>query len=231
MVKRFIPRLRNDQRKSSILQTALKLIATKGFESVTMQMIAKEEGISDVILYRHFRNIYKILEEILDVFVPMVTKSFKELLDTVKIMVTNLAESLPLITKLYINRIQEFPYFMMFMTKEADKIPQYLQEGDKKSKTKIDFGVYRKILYKDLKLEKVLTDYFQRCKKEGNLRQDLEPEDCTRTILSIFLPLIIRSSLFPTAPPTNEKDFEAIIKRQTKIVLYAFLPPEQQVNI
>ena len=80
MVRRLVSRLKPDQRKKSILQTALKLIAENGYETVSMRKIAKEEGISEVILYRYFRNKAKILEEIFKFYVPIVTKSFQKFL-------------------------------------------------------------------------------------------------------------------------------------------------------
>lgn len=228
MVGRFIPRLKNDQRKESILHTAIKLIAVNGFENTSMREIAQEEGISEVILYRNFRNKYKILETLLEFFVPIVTKSFKEFLQSIEAMVTDLRISLPMIGKMYLNRIQEFPYFIMFITKEGDKIPNYLAKADKKYLDDFDFEAYRKILFEELQLKFVFTKYFTRCKKEGFLREDLLPEDCANIVLSLFLPLIIRSPLTPLNKPLTEKEFEEVINRQVKIVLYAFLPLNKQ---
>ncbi|NHJ04059.1 MAG: TetR/AcrR family transcriptional regulator [Candidatus Heimdallarchaeota archaeon] len=228
MIREFAKRLRQDQRKTSILKTSLMLIAENGYETVSMRQIAKEEGISEVILYRYFRNKSKILEEIFKHFVPIVTKSFQEFLESIKAMVTDLTISLPLIGKLYFNRIKEFPFFMMFITKEGDKIPKYLLEVDKKIQEEFHYEPYRKILYEELKIHEVFNEYFIRCQKDGFLKKDLLPEDCTRTVLSIFLPLVIRSPLFPLDDVPSEEKFEEGIKKQIKIILYAFLPQEKQ---
>lgn len=228
MVREFAQRLRQDQRKESLLHTALKLIAINGYETVSMRQIAQAEGISEVILYRHFRSKGKILENILSLYVPIVTKSFKEFLDSIKAMVTDLRISLPLIGKLYLNRIKEFPYFMMFVTKEGNRLPKYLMKIDKKIQDEFQYEIYRKILYEELKVEEVFTSYFSRCKKDGFLRKDLEPADCTFTLLSVFLPLVIRSPLFPLREIITEENFDSVISNQLKTILYAFLPTDKQ---
>ncbi|MHA1355295.1 MAG: TetR/AcrR family transcriptional regulator [Candidatus Heimdallarchaeota archaeon] len=64
MVKKIIQRLGQDQRKESIIKTAIKLFAELGFDAVSMRTIAKEEGISEVILYRYFRHKFKILRHL-----------------------------------------------------------------------------------------------------------------------------------------------------------------------
>ncbi len=227
MVREFAKRLRKDQRKESILHTALKLIALSGYDSVSMRLIAKEERISEVILYRYFKNKTKVLQGIFEHYVPIVTRSFKEFLQSINAMVTDLTTSLPLIGTLYINRIREFPYFMMFMTKEGDQIPKYLIEADKKFQ-EYKNEPYDKILYDELKIHEVFTTYFKRCQKDGFLKKDLKPEDCTTTVLSLFLPLVIRSPLFPMREPLTDEKFEEVIANQIKIILYAFLPKEKQ---
>ncbi|MBD3189178.1 MAG: TetR family transcriptional regulator [Candidatus Heimdallarchaeota archaeon] len=227
MKDKIMSRLRKDERKNSILQTALKLIAEEGFDSVSMRLIAEKEGVSEVILYRHFRNKYKILQEIFMTYAPKIIQSFRELLDTVKVMVTDLNVSLPHLAKLYINRIKKYPYFMRLIMKESGKIPEYLSKADKKTSIESEEYSYHKILYEDLKIQEVSTNFFKRCQKEGNLRKDLQPKDCTRTLLSIFLPLIIHSPLFPSEEPLSESEFEEVIARQIKIVQYAFIPPKK----
>jgi AcrR family transcriptional regulator len=228
MVRRIIQRLGKDQRKESIIKTAIKLFAENGFDAVSMRMIAKEEGISEVILYRYFRNKYKILESILEIYVPIITNSFKEFLDSIDAMVTDLTKSLPLIGQMYLSRIQQFPYFMMFLTKEGDRIPVLLSQADKKYEDEFNFAAYRKILYDELKLLDVFVNYFKRCKEDGFLREDLEPEDCATTVLSIFLPFVIRSPLFPLVKPLTEGEWKDVVSKQIRIILYAFLPNDKQ---
>jgi len=225
LVKKIIQRLGQDQRKESIIKTAIKLFAELGFDSVSMRTIAKEEGISEVILYRYFRHKFKILEAIFAFYVPIVTSSFKEFLDSISAMVTDLNISLPLISQMYLNRIKQFPYFIMFLTKQGDFIPTLLSRAAAKYKEEYS---YPKFLFEELKLHDVFVDYFTRCKKDGFLRKDLLPEDCSTTLLSIFLPMVIRSPLFPLIEPLTEEEFENVIKRQTKIILYAFLPSDKQ---
>jgi len=210
------------------MNIALRLFAELGFDAVSMRTIAQEAGISEVILYRYFRNKYKILEAIFTHYVPIVTSSFKEFLDSIGAMVTDLNIALPLISKMYLNRIKQFPFFMMFLTKEGDIIPNLLTKAANKYKEKYEFSIFPKFLFEELKLNDVFIDYFTRCKKDGFLREDLLPDDCAMTLLSIFLPMVIRSPLFPLIRPLTEEEFENVIARQTQIILYAFLPPDKQ---
>ena len=120
---------------------------------------------------------------------------------------------------------------MMFITKEGDRIPKYLLDLDSKLQAEFLYEPYRKILYEELKIHEVFNDYFQRCKKDGFLKKDLQPTDCTRTVLSIFLPMVIRSPLYPLDDVPSEEKFEEVISKQIKIILYAFLPDQKQALI
>jgi AcrR family transcriptional regulator len=51
-----MPRLRADQRKQQLIDVATKLFSKNGFEATTTASIAAAAGITEPILYRHFKS-------------------------------------------------------------------------------------------------------------------------------------------------------------------------------
>lgn len=55
-------------RQQQIVETAIKLIADKGIQNLTTKNLAKEIGISEPALYRHFSNKLEILKAVITNF-------------------------------------------------------------------------------------------------------------------------------------------------------------------
>ena len=54
-----------ENRKKSIIQTAMKLFAENGFESISVSTIAKKSGISKGLMYNYFESKETLLKEII----------------------------------------------------------------------------------------------------------------------------------------------------------------------
>src|SRR5438105_3369091 len=50
------PRMTSDERRAAILQAALKLFAEKGFRGATTRELAAAVGVTEPVLYEHFRT-------------------------------------------------------------------------------------------------------------------------------------------------------------------------------
>src|SRR3954453_21480393 len=50
------PRLTSEERRASIVQAAIRLFAEKGFRGTTTRELAAAVGVSEPILYEHFRT-------------------------------------------------------------------------------------------------------------------------------------------------------------------------------
>ena len=56
MAAKTITKVKGDVRREQIVQATLRIIARKGVNSLTTAALAREVGISEANLYRHFRN-------------------------------------------------------------------------------------------------------------------------------------------------------------------------------
>jgi AcrR family transcriptional regulator len=51
-----MPRLKAPQRREQLIEVATKLFARKGYEATTTAAIAEAAGVTEPILYRHFKS-------------------------------------------------------------------------------------------------------------------------------------------------------------------------------
>ena len=47
------------EKQISILESALELFSSKGFDAVPTSLIAKQAGVSEGLIFRHFKNGWK----------------------------------------------------------------------------------------------------------------------------------------------------------------------------
>jgi AcrR family transcriptional regulator len=59
-------RMSGDERRSQLLQIAIKLFSEKGFSGTTTREIAQKAGISEAMVFRHFANKEELYHAILD---------------------------------------------------------------------------------------------------------------------------------------------------------------------
>ena len=68
------------EKQLKILATALRLFASKGVDSTSTSLIAKEAGVSEGLIFRHFKNKEGLLEAVLDMGYSRATEFFESLL-------------------------------------------------------------------------------------------------------------------------------------------------------
>ena len=66
------------ERQLEIIRTAIQLIAQKGIQGLTLKNLAREIGISEPAIYRHYENKIEILVSILDYFLERTMGIFSE---------------------------------------------------------------------------------------------------------------------------------------------------------
>ena len=72
-------RLRAQQRRRSILKAVLKVLSERGYEGLTTNRVARNSGITEPILYRHFSSKEAMLRAVLDEVIQKMTIAFQGL--------------------------------------------------------------------------------------------------------------------------------------------------------
>jgi len=72
----------HDERRREIVRKAEKIIASSGIESLTMNRLAHEVGITDAAIYRHFKSKEDILAAVLDDFSAPLQMVQKTIIDS-----------------------------------------------------------------------------------------------------------------------------------------------------
>jgi AcrR family transcriptional regulator len=64
--RRYAPRMRPEERREQLLDATLALIAEKGYESVSMEGIARRAGVTKPVVYDLFGSLADLLEALLE---------------------------------------------------------------------------------------------------------------------------------------------------------------------
>ena len=225
-------KLKKDQRKESILNTTLNVFNEHGLEATTMRLIAKEEGISEPMLYRFFKNKYEILIEILQSKASVTIDAMDELKQSITGMIPDPKVSLPIIMKLLQKRLFEHKDIVQLFRKEGSNMPEHFKKiramvALKGMKGQIPEFVKK---FQALDLLTSFTDYFTRCKAAGNLREDLEPKYCAQYLFNLirYLPMQHFQPGMSILPPINIQDVNGSIESMLNILLYGLVPAKKE---
>ncbi|NHK30653.1 MAG: TetR/AcrR family transcriptional regulator [Asgard group archaeon] len=221
-------KLKSNQRRESILNTSLKIMSAKGIQGTTMREIAKEEGISETLLYRYFKNKQEVFFGIIQSRADKTFQVIEELGETIKGMIPDPRVTLPLIWKLTKSKIMENKEIIVLMMKERGNLRDYFKDfkparinSEKKS-----FFMHFANRMQKLQLENTLNDYFKRCQDAGNLRSDINPKYVTHVFLQFIGPGSIPAPFMfmGRSIETLEEDIDELVKAQTEILLYGIMP-------
>ena len=64
--------------KNKILEVSLALFAQKGFDGVSVREIAKEVGVRESALYKHYKNKEDILDKIVEEMILIIRKTYEQ---------------------------------------------------------------------------------------------------------------------------------------------------------
>ncbi|MCK5304133.1 MAG: TetR/AcrR family transcriptional regulator [Candidatus Heimdallarchaeota archaeon] len=213
-------RLLKDQRKVSIRKAALKKMLETSVESVSIRAIAKEANISETLLYRFYRNKYAIVYDIFQNEFLGVLEKTEEILDAVKVMVTDLEVSLPAMGKFLKKTLTEYQGILMLNIKESENIEKYILKGKPVGKRKIDKKMGLEIHYFISPTNfKVLIDFFRRSKKDGNLKENLDPEICAMLLLTVVWQTTILNPYRFLHEKIDESYFDLLLDTQIQILV------------
>lgn len=81
MKPRFTKRLPEGERRRSILHAALAVLSSEGYSGMTTARVAREVGVAEPILYRHFSSKREMLRALLDEVITRMMAAFRELIE------------------------------------------------------------------------------------------------------------------------------------------------------
>jgi AcrR family transcriptional regulator len=152
--------------KDRILETALKLFSKKGYLGATTKEIAKEAGIAEVTLFRHFPSKEKLFEEVLNTysFLPIL----KGLLPEISKMPSQ--KALTVIAKRFLDTLDSRKEMIQIMNSEIRRYPEKI------------YKIYHGFIDETIR---TLASYFYAMHKKGNLRK-FDTDSGARAFLGMF---------------------------------------------
>jgi len=165
-----IHRGRGTVRQQQIISAAKKLIVKYGSEHVTVKKMAREIGVSEAAIYRHFSSKKEILSFLLDDLEVTLLAGLE---------IENEADPLAVIEKSLLNQISdsERRKGMAFLV-----IAEIISLGDRKLKKK----AYQVIL----KFLENLQNLLSRAKESGSIRQEIDSAALARLLFGMMQGLI-----------------------------------------
>ncbi|MHA1212180.1 MAG: TetR/AcrR family transcriptional regulator [Candidatus Heimdallarchaeota archaeon] len=223
-------KMKKEQRRESILETALGLFVEKGFEATTMREIAKAEGISETLLYRFFSKKQDVLLGILQTRFLISIKSLEELLEATRGMMPDPKVTLPIIMKLAKNRMTEHRDLFTLFQKERKYIRECFNEMRQTGTlSMLDIGSHVMGQIQNLGIVDTFTDYLRRSQQANNIRKDIDPEDLAKVLLRLFSAKPFPNLKLGGSPDDyfSEEDLDKQFELQLKIILDGILPRDK----
>ncbi|MFO0792968.1 MAG: TetR/AcrR family transcriptional regulator [Candidatus Brocadiaceae bacterium] len=152
--------------KDKILESGLKLFSKKGYLGATTREIAKDAGIAEITLFRHFPSKEKLFEAVINIhsFLP----ALKGLLP--EIAGFSYEEGLRVIAKRFLDSLAERKDLVLIMHSEIHRYSEKIHK------------IYHSIINETLK---TLASYFADMQKKGTVRY-FDTELGARAFLGMF---------------------------------------------
>jgi len=152
--------------RDKILEAALKLFSQKGYLGATTKEIAKEAGIAEITLFRHFPTKERLFEEVINTysFLP----ALKELMPEIARM--SYEKALAEIAKRFLETLSSRKDLIQIMHSEMHRYPEKIHM------------IHNSIIDDVIK---TLASYFEKLKTKGVLK-DFDSELGARAFLGMF---------------------------------------------
>lgn len=188
-----------EEKKSLILNSAVRVFSQKGFHRCRISDIANEAGVAYGLVYHYFENKQEILHTIFEKNWGLLTK----VIDTVEEQTDDLGQKLLLITSFMLDAYKLAPDIIQVMVMEIARSSKFLQ------KPKID--AFEKAF---TRLAEILSHHQQK----GDIAIDLEPKFLAYCFFGI-LELILTGYLLGTLEPKDGEQHETFKSRLVDVFL------------
>jgi AcrR family transcriptional regulator len=166
-----------ETRRDQISRAALKIVGLSGVKGLTTAAIAKEVGISEAALYRHFKNKDEILLETLD----KIGDGLKEKIEEV------MKSDIPCLEKLKANFLLNLEHIENNIGIPRLVFSDQIHIGNEVLREKL----LQNINGHSKRLEMMIAS----CQSKGNIRKDIEPKAAAIMLLGMIQTLAMRWSL------------------------------------
>ncbi len=162
--------------KERLLEATLGLISEKGYLGATTREIAREAGVTELTLFRHFGSKERLFEEVLNryTFLPRL----KELLPELETVPYD--EALNTVGMKFLKTLKERKSLVRIMLSEITVYPEKVRK------------VYNRFI---TDLRQTLAGYFVSLQKRGVLR-DVSPEMAARVFLGMIFSYFQAEEIF-----------------------------------
>lgn len=107
-------RLSQDERRQQIIQVAMDLFATRGFKGTTTRAIASKAGVSEAIIFRHFKTKEDLYDAIIETTIDRRNQLWEREAPTIAHM-SDLETLMKTYATVFIKRHREDPTFVRLM--------------------------------------------------------------------------------------------------------------------
>jgi AcrR family transcriptional regulator len=192
---------RSEETKTRILESAIKLFSSRGYNKASVDEICREAGISKGAFYHHFESKQALFLALLDGWLKTIDTAIEESKDK------TVPETFMLMT-------EAFPY--LFRT-AGEGLPMFqefwLQASRDKKIWEASIAPYRRY-------HKYFTSLIKKGVKEGSF-VDVDPELTSRMIVSTAMGLLLQSLLDPKGA-----DWEKVARDSTNLLVNHLLNKE-----
>lgn len=168
---------RSEETKARILESAIKLFSSRGYNKASVDEICREAGISKGAFYHHFESKQALFLALLDGWLKTIDTAIEESKDKTA------PETFMLMT-------QAFPY--LFKT-AGEGLPMFLEFWLQASRDK---KIWEASIAPYRRYHKYFTSLIKKGVKEGSF-VDVDPELTSRMIVSTAMGLLLQSLLDP----------------------------------
>ncbi len=186
-----------EEKRESIINSAIRVFARKGFENARISDIAEEAGTAYGLVYHYFSSKDELLKQIIEEKWSIFLKSIKEIDEKEK----GLREKIIKITSLLLNTYKKFPELMKVLVAEYSRSPRLIKEG---------------LNAPFLNVIKILERIIKNGKRSGEVREDVSP------LMASLMYMGIVDTLF-TLTEINKKKFVRNLKNTADSLIDVYL--------
>jgi len=187
-----------EEKKETIINSAIKVFARKGFENARISDIASEAGTAYGLVYHYFNSKEELLKEIIESKWALFLKSIKEIDEKEN----GFGEKIMKITALLLDTYRKFPELMRVLVAEYSRSPRLIKEG---------------IREPFLNVIKVLEGIIKKGQRSGEVREDVSP------LMASLMYIGAIDTIFTLAEIDYRGKFAKNLKRRAEAIINIYL--------